>query len=230
MRPVGVELRTVRMPLRSAFRTSFGSETVREVLLVRWVCEEAEGWGECVAGREPLYSSEYVAGAVGVMRSHLLPRLFSADGINAEGVADALAAVSGHRMSKSALEMAVLDAQLRARNESLGSYLGVARSSVPAGVSVGIHDLARAHGVAVWCGGMLETGLGRRANIALAALPGFTLSGDTSASDRFYTRDLTDPVVLEDGHVAVPTDPGLGAVPDEDALREFTVASEWIPA
>ena len=68
-----------------------------------------------------------------------------------------------------------------------------------------IHDVARANGIPVWCGGMLETGIGRAANVALAALPGFTLPGDTSASDRYYTTDLTAPFVLEDGHLSVPT-------------------------
>ena len=80
----------------------------------------------------------------------------------------------------------------------------------------------------VWCGGMLETGLGRAANVALAALPGFTLPGDTSASDRYYARDITTPFVLRDGHVAVPTGPGIGVSPDPDALREVTTATEWI--
>ena len=54
-----------------------------------------------------------------------------------------------------------------------------------------IHDLCRANGIPVWCGGMVETGLGRAANAALAALPGFTLPGDISASDRFYEQDIT---------------------------------------
>jgi O-succinylbenzoate synthase len=63
----------------------------------------------------------------------------------------------------------------------------------------------------VWCGGMLETGIGRAANAALAALPGFTLPGDISASTRFYARDIvTDPITIVDGHVTVPTVPGLG--------------------
>ena len=73
-----------------------------------------------------------------------------------------------------------------------------------------IHDLARAHGMPVWCGGMLETGIGRAANAALAALPGFTLPGDISASDRYYREDITAPFVLDDGHLAVPTGPGIG--------------------
>ncbi|MFD0889323.1 o-succinylbenzoate synthase [Streptosporangium algeriense] len=92
-----------------------------------------------------------------------------------------------------------------------------------------IHDLASAHGVAVWCGGMLETGIGRAANLALAALPGFTLPGDTSASSRYYTTDITAPFVLQDGHLPVPTGPGIGVDPIPDLLDEVTVSTEWIP-
>jgi len=89
---------------------------------------------------------------------------------------------------------------------------------------VAIHDLCREAGVPVWCGGMLETGIGRAANAALAALPGFTLPGDVSASDRFYVRDIvTEPIVLEDGHVRVPTGHGLGVEIDPVALDDVTV-------
>jgi o-succinylbenzoate synthase len=91
-----------------------------------------------------------------------------------------------------------------------------------------IHDVCAAHGVPVWCGGMLETGIGRAANVALAALPDFTLPGDTSASDRYYARDITDPFVLEDGYVRVPSGPGLGVEPDPEALDAVTVSTEWI--
>jgi O-succinylbenzoate synthase len=89
-----------------------------------------------------------------------------------------------------------------------------------------LHDLARDQGVPVWCGGMLETGVGRAANLALAALPGFTLPGDTSASDRYFHHDLTKPFVLEaDGTMLVPTAPGLGVEPLEDRLEETT---QWV--
>ncbi|MFI9559271.1 o-succinylbenzoate synthase [Nonomuraea endophytica] len=357
-----VEIRAVRLPLRAPFQTSNGVSTERELVLVRIAGGGAEGWGECVAEREPTYSSEHSRGAVDVMRSFLLPRLLAAEVGTAEEVAPALRGVVGHPMAKAALELAVLDLVLRLRGVSLAQYFGVTRTRIPAGVSVGIqpsvaalldvvggfvdegyrriklkiqpgwdvepvravrkefgddlplqvdanaaydladapllrrldefglllieqplhhddlyqharlaemlttplcldesvvsarsaaaaismgaasiinvkpgrvggyleakriHDLARAHGVAVWCGGMLESGLGRRANIALAALPGFTLPGDTSTSDRFYETDITDPVTLEpDGHVLVPSDPGIGATPDPDLLRKFTV-------
>ena len=91
-----------------------------------------------------------------------------------------------------------------------------------------IHDVCVAHGVPVWCGGMLETGIGRAANVALASLPGFTLPGDTSASDRYFTRDVTDPFVLVDGHLAVPTGPGIGVEPIADVLDELTTSRDVV--
>ena len=92
-----------------------------------------------------------------------------------------------------------------------------------------IHDIARAHGVAVWCGGMLETGVGRAGNAALAGLPGFTLTGDISASGRFYREDITEPFDLVDGHIMIPESPGLAAVPDPARLAAATVASVDLP-
>ena len=94
--------------------------------------------------------------------------------------------------------------------------------------SIAIHDLCKANGIPVWCGGMLETGLGRAANVALAALPGFTLPGDLSASDRWFPDDLTEPFVLDGGRLTVPTGPGLGVVPIPDRLDRFTVAHRTI--
>ncbi|MCI2264787.1 o-succinylbenzoate synthase [Sediminivirga luteola] len=88
-----------------------------------------------------------------------------------------------------------------------------------------IHDIARAHGIAVWCGGMLETGIGRAANAALAALPGFTLPGDISGSDRFYALDITtEPIRMHDGVVDVPAGPGFGIEVDPDRVAEFRTA------
>jgi len=91
-----------------------------------------------------------------------------------------------------------------------------------------IHDVCLDRGVPVWCGGMLETGIGRAPNLALAALPGFTLPGDTSASNRYYARDVTTPFVLDGGHIAVPTGPGIGVEPDPALVAEFTVARESV--
>jgi len=380
MKLTGIELICVQMPLVSPFQTSFGTETTKDALLIRVTgaatgpdgsVVDTEGWGECVAMSEPLYSSEYLAGSVEVVRSFLAPRLFAASAagsLTAERVGGILEGVVGHRMSKAAVEMAVLDAELRARGQSLAAHLGADRDRVPSGVSVGIqpsvqqllavvgdyldqgyvriklkimpgwvvepvravrerfgddlllqvdanaaftlvdapllsqldafglllieqplaeddlrqhaelarylttpvcldesivsakiaadalamgacrvinvkpgrvggyleakriHDLARANGIAVWCGGMLETGLGRAANAALAALPGFTLPGDISASARFYATDITEPFVLDDGHIAVPTGPGLGVAPIPEILTDVTVSSEYLAA
>jgi O-succinylbenzoate synthase len=359
-----VELLRASLPLVSPFRTSFGTQTVRDVLLVHVTTPEAEGWAECVAMEEPLYSSEYVDGAAHVLRHHLVPRLVGAD-LTAARVAPALEAVKGHRMAKAALETAVLDAELRASGTSFATYLGGTVDRVPAGVSVGImdsvpalldavgsyldqgyvriklkiepgwdlepvkavrerfgdillqtdantaytlgdwqqlaklddfdllfheqpldeedlrghaalaqlvrtpicldesivsaraaadaialgacsvvnvkpgrvggylesrriHDVCLANGVPVWCGGMLETGIGRAANAALASLPGFTLPGDVSASNRYYAQDLTRPFVLEDGHLTVPTGPGIGVDPLADVLAELVSSREQL--
>ncbi|MFF6968808.1 o-succinylbenzoate synthase [Streptomyces anthocyanicus] len=366
-RLTGVEIRHIEMPLVAPFRTSFGTFTTREALLLRVVTESGEGWGECVAMASPLYSSEYTEAAADVLRRYLVPALAAVDRLDAAAVAPALAHVQGHRMAKAALEMGVLDADLRAQGRPLARELGAVRDKVACGVSVGImdsvpalldsvagyleagyvrvklkiepgwdvepvravrerfgdevalqvdantaytladaahlarldpfdlllieqplpeedvlghaglarrirtpvcldesitsaraaadairldacavvnikpgrvggylearrvHDVCVAHGVPVWCGGMLETGLGRAANVALAALPGFTLPGDTSGSDRYYRTDITEPFVLRDGHLTVPTGPGLGVDPLKDELGEATRRVEWIP-
>lgn len=366
MKVAAVELRRVKLPYVAPFRTSFGTETDKDAVLVRVTGADAEGWGECVAMNQPLYSSEYVDAATDVLRNHLLPRLFAAGDVPAHDVASLLEPVKGHRMAKAAIETAILDAELRAAGISLATYLGGARPAVESGVSVGImasvpalldavegylasgykrvklkiepgwdvepvravrerfgddlllqvdantaytlgdarhlarldpfdlllieqplpeddvlghadlakliktpvcldesiesardaaaairlgacaivnikpgrvggylearriHDVCVAHGVPVWCGGMLETGIGRAANVALASLPGFTLPGDTSASDRYFLRDVTEPFVLEDGCLRVPDGPGIGVDPIPDALDAVTASVETI--
>jgi o-succinylbenzoate synthase len=89
--------------------------------------------------------------------------------------------------------------------------------------AVRAHDLAADHGVPVWCGGMHEFGIGRAANVALSALPGFTLPSDVSGSDKYYARDVTtEPIVAIDGLVEVPAVPGLGRDPDEAFIAANT--------
>jgi O-succinylbenzoate synthase len=84
-------------------------------------------------------------------------------------------------------------------------------------------------GIPVWCGGMVETGIGRAANAALAALPGFTLPGDISASTRFYAQDIvTDPITVVDGHVTVPDAHGMGFDIDRSVLDSVTSSVETI--
>lgn len=327
---------------------------------------EVTGWGECVAMESPLYSSEHLSGCAEVIERWLAPTLFAVDDLTAEIVGHHLRAVVGHPMAKGAIEMVVLDAQLRSEDKSFGRYLGAVRTSVPSGVSVGIqdtipalittvqgyldegyariklkikpghdlepvaalrrefgrelplqvdanaaytladaprlrtldqhdlllieqplgeadlrqhaelartmstpicldesitsaevaadaitrgaaaivnikpgrvggylearriHDLALAFGVAVWCGGMLETGIGRAANAALAALPGFTLTGDISGSSRFYAEDVTEEIVMHDGRVDVPTGPGFGVTVDRERLLRYRTATRLL--
>lgn len=94
--------------------------------------------------------------------------------------------------------------------------------------AIRIHDHCRAHGIDVWCGGMLETGIGRAANLALAALPGFTLPSDLSASARYFHRDITPPFRLEDGHLRVPTGDGIGVEIDHNFIAEITTQRRMI--
>jgi O-succinylbenzoate synthase len=356
-----VELHRIGMPLVRPFETSFGRQTERDVLLVRVLTREGEGWGECVAMADPVYSSEYVQGAAEVIERYLAPALLTVGTLRASDVAPALAFVIGHRMAKAALETAVLDAQTRAVGMSFGEYFGAVKPEVDCGVSVGIapsidelldevsgyveagyrriklkikpgwdlepvaavrsalgrdallqvdantaytaehidhlreldpfglllieqpfveddiathvalaraidtpvcldesivstevaidaierdatsvinikagrvggyleavriHDACLDRDVPVWCGGMLETGVGRAANVALAALPGFTLPGDTSGSGRFFAEDLTESFVLVDGRLAVPTGPGSGVTVRTRLLEEWRI-------
>ncbi len=95
--------------------------------------------------------------------------------------------------------------------------------------AIRIHDYCRERGVPVWMGGMLETGIGRAANVAVASLPGFTLPGDISASARYYAEDIVEaPFVLnrEDSTLSVPTGPGLGIKVREDVLERVTLRKE----
>jgi O-succinylbenzoate synthase len=93
-----------------------------------------------------------------------------------------------------------------------------------------VHDIAQAAGIPVWCGGMLESGIGRAHNIALATLPNFTLPGDVSASKRYWCRDIIQPPVETTPHgtIAVRDEPGFGYQLDRDFLDSITVRQESI--
>jgi O-succinylbenzoate synthase len=100
-------------------------------------------------------------------------------------------------------------------------------------VSRAIHDSCERSGIPVWCGGMLESGVGRAYNVALASLPNFRLPGDLSPSARYWERDIVTPEWTMDaeGMVRVPLDrPGLGVTVDEDRVDGLTVRREEIPA
>ena len=91
-----------------------------------------------------------------------------------------------------------------------------------------IHDFCKSRRIPVWCGGMLETGIGRAFNVALASLPGFTLPGDTSASRRYFKRDIIEKEfeLTGDGTLQVPYGPGIGVEVDQELLDSYTTHKE----
>jgi O-succinylbenzoate synthase len=179
MRLQAVELRRIQMSLVAPFETSFGVQTARDILLLKAISDGAEGWGECVAGEDPHYSPEYVDGAQHVLIHHMLPRLFDRD-LVASDVATLLRPIHGHQMAKAAIEMAVLDAELRARGESFGHFFGAVRDEVDCGVSVGIH--ATVSELLHTVGAYLEQGYRR---IKLKIKPGWDVEPVRAVRERF---------------------------------------------
>ncbi len=106
-------------------------------------------------------------------------------------------------------------------NVKLGRVGGFTRAQA-------LHEVCRAHRVPVWCGGMLESGVGRAHNIALSTLAGFTLPGDVSASRRYWKQDIIDPEVevTPQGTIRVPPGPGLGYMPVLERIEQVTVRKE----
>lgn len=123
------------------------------------------------------------------------------------------------RHARQALEMNAC----RIINIKAGRVGGISQAVV-------IHDFCLGKGVPVWCGGMLETGVGRASNLALASLPGFTLPGDISASERYYVEDITQErfSLNPDSTIDVPDAPGLGVTIDQNALKRFTLATTML--
>lgn len=139
MNIVEYELRRIHLPLVRPFRTSFGTQTDREVLIVKVTTDDGViGWAECVAMSAPLYSPEYISGCLETMRDFLIPALNKATEISALTVAEIFKPFLGAQMAKAALETAVLDAELKTAGISLATYLGANKTKVPCGVSVGI--------------------------------------------------------------------------------------------
>jgi O-succinylbenzoate synthase len=98
--------------------------------------------------------------------------------------------------------------------------------------SISIHDICQRAGIPVWCGGMLESGIGRAYNVALASLPNFSLPGDLSPSSRYWARDIVSPewTMDADGMVRVPTTPGIGVELDLDLIESLTVRKHVLAA
>jgi O-succinylbenzoate synthase len=97
--------------------------------------------------------------------------------------------------------------------------------------SIAIHDFCESSGIPVWCGGMLESGIGRAYNVALASMPNFLKPGDVSPSARYWERDVVTPewTMGPDGMVKVPLDqPGIGVTVDRDRIEDLTVRVEEV--
>jgi len=131
-------LRIVEIPLTSPFTTSVGTATVRRALLVEVTGDGVSGIGECVAEIDPVYSSETCAGALGVLRDHILPSILGKPCADVTAQSQRWDWIRGHNMAKAAVEMALLDQAGRADEISLAEILGGVRSRIGCGVSIGI--------------------------------------------------------------------------------------------
>jgi O-succinylbenzoate synthase len=362
MKITRINLFHLRMPLLSAFETSFGRIQTRDCVLVEAFAGDFVGYGECPADRDPGYSYETVGTAWHILQDFIVPAVLNQGIADASDLQQRMSFVRGHLMAKAGIEMALWDLLGKSQGLTLFKMLGGVRQQVKVGVSVGlqhspeqlvevvqgylnagyqrvkikikpgrdvedaiavrqafpelrlqvdansaytlesagsltplddldllmieqplaeddlwdhhhlqlwfrtpicldesitssriarqaldmeacrvinikagrvgglsqavaIHDLCLSREVPVWCGGMLETGVGRASNLALASLPGFTLPGDISATDRYYREDIThERFSLNPGStINVPTAPGLGVSIDSAALKRATI-------
>jgi O-succinylbenzoate synthase len=369
MKIEAITLREIRMPLVHFFETSFGRTYDRRILLVTAHCQGIEGWGECVAGEDPFYSSEWIDSAWATIASYLAPAVIGHQIESGREGAELMSKVRGHRMAKAAIENALWDAEAKQKHQPLWKLLGGTRSGIPSGVSIGIqdsveqllekiqteldagyrrikvkikpgwdvnvlekirsrwaditlscdansaytldqvehlrsldqfnllmieqplwnddiyyharlqkelrtaicldesivnaraaafavetgacrivnikcgrvggfteakkvHDVCHAQNIPVWCGGMLESGIGRAHNIALSTLENFKLPGDVSASKRYWKEDIIEPEVevSPQGMIAISNEPGTGYCVKENLIEKLTVRKETFRA
>jgi len=369
MKIESVTLREIHMPLVHFFETSFGRVYSRRIVLASVQADGVRGWGECVAGEDPFYSSEWIETAWPTLKHYLVPMLLHNGVASGRECAALFSRVRGHRMAKAALENAVWDAEARRQQQPLWKLLGGTRREIACGVSIGIqdspeqllekiatevaagyrrikikvkpgwdlnvlekirarwseivlsvdansaytldqtehlrkfdqfnllmieqplwndeiylharlqkalrtaicldesirhardadfalesgacriinikvgrvggfteakkvHDVAQRHNIPVWCGGMLESGVGRAHNIALSTLENFCLPGDVSASKRYWAEDIIEPEVevSPQGMISISDAPGTGYRIREDLIQKLTVREETVRA
>ena len=369
MKIEAITLREIQMPLVHFFETSFGRTYSRRILLLTVHSDGMSAWGECPAGENPFYSSEWIDSAWLTLSRYLVPALLGRTLSQGREAPPLLARVRGHRMAKAALENALWDAEARAKQQPLWKLLGGTRREIPCGVSIGIqdspeqllekiqrelaagyrrikikvkprwdiailekirsrwaditlsvdansaytlnefehlrrfdqfnllmleqplwhddiyyharlqkelrtpicldesieqardaasatetgacriinikvgrvggfteakkvHDVCQANHVPVWCGGMLESGVGRAHNVALSTLENFSLPGDVSASRRYWKEDIIDPEVEVSGAgmIAIRDEPGTGYRVKEDLIEKLTIRRETLRA
>jgi o-succinylbenzoate synthase len=365
MKIESLTLREIQMPLVHFFETSFGRLYHRRILLLTVQCEGVSGWGECVAGEDPFYSSEWIEPAWSTIKHYLAPAVLGRTVTAAHESAGLMARIRGHRMAKAAIENALWDAEAIQKQQPLWKLLGGTTREIQCGVSIGIqdsveqllakvdlelaagyrrikvkvkpgwdlnvlerirtrwpeivlscdansayrldevehlkkfdafkllmieqplwnddiyyharlqkelstaicldesirhardaaaametgacrivnikvgrvggfsearkvHDVCQNNNVPVWCGGMLESGVGRAHNIALSTLQNFRLPGDVSASKRYWKEDIIDPevTVSPQGTIVVSDAPGRGYTIREGLIEKLTVRKE----
>jgi len=140
MKIEAITLREIHMPLVHFFETSFGRTYRRRILLVTVHTEGLDGWGECVAGEDPFYSSEWMESAWPTLKHYLIPALLGQSIESARDCPALFAKVRAHRMAKAALENALWDAEAMQKKQPLWKLLGGTRREIPCGVSIGIQD------------------------------------------------------------------------------------------
>src|SRR5579885_2104612 len=140
MKIEAITLREIQMPLVHFFETSFVRIYSRRIFLVSVDCEGVLGWGECLAGEDPYYSSEWIDSAWPTMTRYLAPALLGKNVAQGREAAGLMAKVRGHRMAKAALENALWDAEAKGKQQPLWKLLGGTRREINCGVSIGIQD------------------------------------------------------------------------------------------
>ena len=369
MKIEAITLREIQMPLVHFFETSYGRTNHRRILLLTAHCEGADGWGECVAGEGPFFSTEWTDTAWPTIQQYLAPAVLGQTLNSASECVPLMAKVRGHRMAKAAIEQALWDAEAKQKQQPLWKLLGGTQREIACGVSIGIqdsveqllekietelaagyrriklkvkpgwdiqvlervrsrwpeitlscaansaysmedvehlrkfdqfnllmieqplwhddiyyharlqrelrtaicldesirnardaafaletgacrivniksgrvggltearkvHDVCAAHQAPVWCGGMLESGIGRAHNVALSTLENFSLPGDVSASKRYWKEDIVEPEieVSAQGMITVSEGPGIGHRIREDLIEKLTVRKETVRA
>src|SRR5215813_10231827 len=140
MKIEAITLREIHMPLVHFFETSFHRLYHRRILLVTVHSDGADGWGECVVGEDPFYSSEWIESAWPTLKSYLIPALLGKTLASARECPSLLAKVRSHRMAKAGLENALWEAESIQKQIPLWKLLGGTRTEIPCGVSIGIQD------------------------------------------------------------------------------------------
>jgi o-succinylbenzoate synthase len=167
MRVRHIEVRAVDIPLVSPFRTSRSLQHSRRSLLIRVITDDSEGWADLSVEDEPIFGHEFIASTWVALEEIIIPVATSGPA-SAARASHLMRSIVGHEAAKSAIEMALLDAELRTAGMSFSSYLGGVRDAVPVGVSVGIMDTIEEL-IAVVCG-YLEDGYRR---VKLKVQPGW---------------------------------------------------------